>query len=204
MAQHSVARCIDTLNQAPAEIAWQFAYPPKAYRYCSTFGFLNKQTMQTQELMLKVALQAWQTQVKRAGDVLLGFTDEQLFEPVAPGRNRAVYLLGHLIAVNDGMLPLLGLGEKLYPALYTAFVASPDSPGTAIPPVAELRKNWEHMHAVLTERFASLTAEEWVLKHTAMSDADYEAQPERNRLSVLLNRTCHMAYHLGQVNLIKK
>jgi len=37
----------------------------------------------------------------------------QLEQQVAPGKNRLIYLWGHLTAVNDGLLPLLGIGERL-------------------------------------------------------------------------------------------
>jgi len=43
------------------------------------------------------------------------YDEASYINEVAPGRNRAVYLLGHLIAVNDGMITLFGLGEKLFP-----------------------------------------------------------------------------------------
>ena len=41
-------------------------------------------------------------------------------------------------------------------------------------------------------------------KHTAVSDEDFAANPLRNRLSVLLSRTRHLAYHIGQIALAPK
>ena len=37
-----------------------------------------------------------------------------------------------------------------------------------------------------------------------MTDADFAANPLRNRLAVLLSRTGHVAYHLGQCALVPK
>ena len=48
------------------------------------------------------------------------------------------------------------------------------------------------------------TAADWAQKHRAMSDADFATNPRRNRLAVLLSRTGHVAYHLGQCALAPK
>ena len=53
-------------------------------------------------------------------------SDEHLAAETAPGANRGIYLLGHLAAVSDGLLPLLGFGEKLYPQLEEVFLTNPD------------------------------------------------------------------------------
>jgi hypothetical protein len=37
-----------------------------------------------------------------------------------------------------------------------------------------------------------------------MTDEDFKANPLRNRLAVLLNRTNHLSYHLGQAALVSK
>jgi hypothetical protein len=41
-------------------------------------------------------------------------------------KNRLFYLLGHLSAVHDRMLPLLGIGERLHPELDEAYLTNPD------------------------------------------------------------------------------
>jgi len=82
--------------------------------------------MDQQNLFVKMGLQAWEINTKRATALFSGFTDEGLFQEIAPGKNRVIYLLGHLTAVHDRMLPLLGLGERLYPQLDEAFISNPD------------------------------------------------------------------------------
>ena len=57
-----------------------------------------------------MALDGWNSQIKRTNQLFDSLTDEQLANEVAPNRNTGVYLLGHLAAVHDGMLALLGLG----------------------------------------------------------------------------------------------
>jgi hypothetical protein len=156
------------------------------------------------QLFVKMALLAWETQVKRAGKLFETLTDEQLLLEVTPGGNRGIYLLGHLIAVNDGMLPLLGLGERLHPELDNAFVANPDKSGIPMPSIQELRSYWLEVHSRLAERFQSLTPEQWFGRHNSMTDEDLQKEPHRNKLSVLMSRTSHIAYHLGQEVLVKK
>jgi uncharacterized damage-inducible protein DinB len=120
---------------------------------------------------------------------------------VAPGRNRIIYLLGHLTAIHDAMFPILGLGERLHPELDAIFVSSPDKAGARLPAAGELRQYWNEVNSKLLLRFAGLSADEWLLRHNAVSEEDYAKDPARNRLAVLLSRTNHMSYHLGQITL---
>jgi len=159
--------------------------------------------MNQQELFISMALQAWHLQVKRATAIFDSFTDEGLNLEIAPGKNRVIYLLGHLTAVNDMMLPLLGLAERKYPQLEEAFIKQPDKAVSDVPSAAELRKYWTDSNALISNTFASLPTEEWFKKHNAVSEEDFAKEPHRNRLNVLLNRMNHLAYHVGQLVLIK-
>jgi hypothetical protein len=160
--------------------------------------------MDTAQLLVRMSLQAWEVQIKRTEKLFSGLTDEQLLQEVAPGRNRGVYLLGHLIAVHDAMLPLFGLGEKLYPELEEIFIRNPDTRGIKMPAIAELREYWIALHHNLSVHFNAMTPEQWLQRHNAMTDEDLVKDPGRNKLNVLMNRTAHIAYHLGQLMFIKK
>lgn len=157
----------------------------------------------SKELFIKMVVSNWELQNQRLNGWLAKLPEERLSEPVAEGKNRAVYLLGHLIAVNDGIIPLLGLGERLYPELDELFVKNPDRTFDDIPPVAELKAKWTNLNAVLTRYFADLDADEWFRKHNAVSDEDFAREPHRNKLNILINRTNHEAYHLGQLIFLK-
>jgi uncharacterized damage-inducible protein DinB len=102
------------------------------------------------------------------------------------------------------MFPILGLGERLHPELDAIFVSSPDKTGAQLPPVGELIKYWDEVNGKLLSQFASLSAHEWLQRHYAVSEEDYAKDPTRNRLAVLLSRTNHMSYHLGQITLALK
>ena len=57
-------------------------------------------------------------------DADMRLSEEQLLQEIAPGKNRLIYLWGHLTAVNDALIPLLGFGERLHPELDAMFFAS--------------------------------------------------------------------------------
>jgi hypothetical protein len=155
------------------------------------------------EIFIKVAVSNWELQNTRLNGLLAKLTDEQLVAQVAPGRNRGIYILGHLVAVSDGMLPLLGFGEKLFPGLEDLFIKNPDNFGVTYPSVAELRSYWNQVNAALTDYFTGMQPEGWLAKHTAISDEDFAREPHRNKLNILLNRTNHQSYHLGQLIFLK-
>jgi hypothetical protein len=159
--------------------------------------------MEQQQLFTQMALSAWETQINRTDKFLDSLSDEALLKEIAPGKNRIIYLLGHLLAVNDAMITLLGLGERSYAHLDEAFIKNPDKSGLDMPEASVLRNDWKKSNAQLSALFNQLPPEDWFLKHTAMTDEDFAKTPSRNRLSVLLNRTGHVAYHLGQMVLAK-
>jgi hypothetical protein len=159
--------------------------------------------MEPQQMFVKMALQSWDAAVKKMTAVFDGLGDEHIYDAIAPGRNRAIYLLGHMVAVHDRMLPLLGFGDRLYPHLDEVFINNPDKVGTSMPAVQELRDNWRHVNELLKEHFQELGAAEWLQRHMNVSDEDFAQEPLRNKMNVLLSRTNHMASHMGQLALIK-
>jgi hypothetical protein len=160
--------------------------------------------MTSEESMVATAVASWTMNVERADTLFSGLSESQTQQEVAPGRNRLVYLWGHLIAVHDAMAPLMGLGERRHPELDALFVTEADDKAARLPSPAELKKHWDEVHGRLRDGFRRFTASEWAQKHTAMSDDDFKANPLRNRLAVLLNRTNHLSYHLGQAALAPK
>jgi hypothetical protein len=155
------------------------------------------------DLFVTTVLQNWELALKRISAVFDRHSDAELLRPVAPGKNRVIYLLGHLIAVNDRMLPLLGLGERHYPQLDDLFLSNPDNADAAMPPVQELRSGWTSINTLITDGLREWKPEEWLQKHTAVSDEDFAREPHRNRLNVVLSRTGHVSYHAGQLALLK-
>lgn len=160
--------------------------------------------MNQQQLIIKMALDAWNTHISRTDKLFIELTDEQLQNEVSPGRNTGVYLLGHLTAVHDALFPLFGLGEKLYPQLENIFIKNPDKSGLEKPAAKDLRTYWSEVNKKLSGHFNEFADDEWFQKHTAVTAADFEKEPHRNKLNVLINRTNHLSFHLGQLIFLKK
>jgi len=159
--------------------------------------------MDFKNVFIKMALLSWQTQVDRATRFINDQTDAQLLQEIAPSKNRGIYLVGHLAAIHDAMPEILGLGKKAYPGLHAIFVEAPDRSVEKIPSVSDLRQIWTAVHERLKNEFAKMPADDWFRRHESMSDADFEKDPTRNKMNVLLNRTNHLSYHFGQLRLLK-
>ncbi|MES2649290.1 MAG: DinB family protein [Bacteroidota bacterium] len=159
--------------------------------------------MNNEERFITMVLQSWETHVARAGNLLNELQDEQLLREIAPGKNRGIYLIGHLIAVHDAMNAILEIGGRSYSELDDAFINHPDKSGRKMPSIDELRSYWEQVHAKLNNALRQIPAITWFEKHAAVSAEDFALRPERNKLNVIINRTNHFAYHLGQLQLLK-
>ena len=159
--------------------------------------------MNADQKLVDAGLRAWKFNADRIAQFFEGLSDDQLEQEVAPGRNRLIYLWGHLAAANDGLFPLLRIGPKLHPELDTLFLSSPDRAAPSLPSVLEIKQASRDIHDSLWTTFSKWSASEWLEKNSAVSDADFVNEPHRNRYSGLLSRTAHMAFHYGQMVLVK-
>jgi hypothetical protein len=150
------------------------------------------------------ALRAWRQNIDRATRLFAGLSEEQLLQEIAPGKNRLIYLWGHLTAVNDALIPLLGFGKRLHPELDAMFLSNPDRFLPHTLSGKELRQIWNEINEALWTAFSTLSASEWLQKHASVSEDDFAREPHRNRFTVLLSRTEHIAYHLGQAALAEQ
>jgi hypothetical protein len=164
---------------------------------------LNK-AISSEAIFVKMVLLSWETQNTRVDKLLENLSDKELLQETAPGRNTGIYLLGHLAAVNDNLFKLLDLSERLYPELDIIFVESPDKSGMAMPSAGVLKIYWKEINAKLADHFNKMQPEEWFTRHTAVSEEDFIKEPHRNKLNVLITRTAHQSYHLGQLIYLKK
>ena len=159
--------------------------------------------MATNETMVKMVFDRWNGSINNWDTLLNSLTEEQLQKEIVPGKNRGIYLLGHLIAVHDDMLILLKMGDKLYPELNEPFIKQADKVATQIPSTTELRAMWAKQNEVLNEKFNKTTTDEWFTKHTAVTEEDFIKEPQRNKLNIIITRTSHLQYHIGQIALLK-
>jgi hypothetical protein len=159
--------------------------------------------MTTENALIDAALRGWKSNVERVDNLFGTLSPEQLEQQVTPGKNRLIYLWGHLAAVNDGLLPLLGIGERLHPELDAMFISKPDRSVELTVTAQFLKSAWDKINHRLWEGFSRFSPADWAGRHTAVSEEDFEREPHRNRFTVLLGRTAHLAYHLGQATLAR-
>lgn len=159
--------------------------------------------MNQTETTVKIVLDRWDASIKNFDSLLNNLSDAALMKEIVPGKNRGIYLLGHLIAVHDDMLRLLDMGEKQYPELFEPFIKTPDNVNTAMSSITDLRKMWSEQSALLKQKFDKLTAIEWFDKHTAVTADEFKNEPHRNKLNIIVTRTSHLQYHLGQMQMLK-
>lgn len=165
---------------------------------------MSTTTMTSQERFVQSALLNWQQAIGRATAFFDKFTDEELLQPIVPGKNRVVYILGHLAAIHDRMLPLLEIGERSYPHLDEIFITNPDDLNASLPEIQELRKAWAASNEHITSVLRGWSPEEWLERHTAVSKEDFEKDPNRNKFTLVLSRARHVDYHMGQLVWFKK
>ncbi|MES2379931.1 MAG: DinB family protein [Bacteroidota bacterium] len=157
-----------------------------------------------QELAIQLIIDSWNSHIKRATKLFDSLSDEAIQNHIAPNRNSGTYLLGHLVAVHDGMLSLMNFGDKLHPELEQLFIRNPDGAALEKPSIAQLRSYWTEVNNVLNNKINEQTTDDWFKKHSAVSEEDFAKEPHRNKINILLTRTNHAAYHLGQLALLNK
>ena len=157
--------------------------------------------MTLEALLIDSALRNWRSNVDRADKLFGTLSEEQLLQEVAPGKNRLIYLWGHLTAVNDALIPLLGFGSRVRPELDLMFVSNPDRTVSTILSGGDLKIIWQETSQILWTGFSKLSVTDWLQKHGAVSEEEFLREPHRNRFTVLLGRTTHIAYHVGQAKL---
>jgi hypothetical protein len=159
--------------------------------------------MAVERSLIDSALRGWKSNVERADKLFGVLSPGELEQEVAPGRNRLIHVWGHLAAVNDALLALLTIGERLHPEFDGMFVSSPDKSLRLTISAGSLKTAWQEINQKLWNGFATFSPSDWTQRHAAVSEEDFEREPHRNRFAVLLGRTAHLAYHLGQATLVR-
>jgi hypothetical protein len=160
--------------------------------------------MTLESSLIDSALRNWRSNVDRAGKLFGNLSQQQLLQEVAPGKNRLIYVWGHLTAFNDALIPLLGFGSRIHPELDLMFVSNPDRTVPTILLGEDLKIIWQETSQILWTGFSKLSVADWLQKHAAVSEEDFLQEPHRNRFTILLGRTVHIAYHLGQAKLAER
>lgn len=163
----------------------------------------TKKIIREQDLFIATILKNWHLQVRRGKALLDSITEDEIMKEVAHGKNRGIYIVGHIVAYHDLLGEILGYGKRKYPPLQTIFIETADKSGLEMPSYAEIKVLYEDLHKNIAEQLEDYPIEQWYQKHEAMTDDDFEKDPSRNKLNVLVSCISHLAYHLGQLRLLK-
>lgn len=154
------------------------------------------------QLFLQMALRQWESSCNRAGKILNSTASEKYVSKVAPGSNTVAWIFNHLTWVHDNMHPPLDFREPLFPTLDET-LSNKKNPVHEVISQERLTKMWNEVNASLYDTFLLLSADQWLAKHTAVSNEDFQREPHRNKLNILLSRTAHLNHLLGQLALIE-
>src|SRR5260370_1163894 len=95
----------------------------------------------------------------------------------------------------------VSIPTRIHPELDLMFVSNPDRTVPTILLGEDLKTIWQETSQLLWTEFVKLSVADWLQKHGAVSEEDFLREPHRNRFTVLLGRTGHITYHLGQAKL---
>ena len=153
--------------------------------------------------MIDSALRAWKSNSDRIDKFFGALSPKQLEQEIAPGRNRLIYLWGHIAALNDRLFPLMGLGPRLYAEMDVMFILNPDRADITVYSAEQVKQAWNQINERLLAGISIWSPAEWLERHTSVSAEDFLREPHRNRYTVLLSTNTHMAFHFGQAILTK-
>ena len=159
--------------------------------------------MTNEELLCGTVLASWKQVMGRLDKAVAAMTEEQAERRVAAGKNRLRYLVGHLAVVHDMLVAALGIGERTLNGLDEAYLKNPDGAVADPVPFAEVKAALLEVNGRLTEALAAWAPGQWLERHGSVSAEDFAKEPLRNRLAMVLSRTNHASFHLGQMVLVK-
>src|SRR5438045_323389 len=105
--------------------------------------------MTPEQSVVATAVQSWTINEAGADKLVSALSESEPLQEVAPGKNRVIYLWGHLIAGHHAIAPLMGLGERRHPELDAIFLEAADKAIPVLPSRAELKKPWDEVHGRL-------------------------------------------------------
>lgn len=152
---------------------------------------------------LAISLLQWDTYNKRMQKALTEIPAEKFNTPIVPGGNTPSWIFGHLVDTDDRLLELFGIGTRLYPDLSTIYHHERGNNQDGHLSKEELINRWNEIRTRLDAAFHAWTEAQWLQRHNAVSEEDFQKEPHRNKLNVMLSRVSHKASHLGQVSMLK-
>lgn len=151
---------------------------------------------------LQICLLQWDNYNRRMLKTLETLTEEKFHQPIVSGGNSPSWILGHLVDTDDALLELFGIGKRQHPELAKIYHHNGGSLPQTHLAKEELTNQWKTISSTLDNAFKSWNESDWLARHMAVSEEDFQKEPHRNRLNVMLARVSHKASHLGQIAML--
>ncbi len=133
--------------------------------------------------------------------IVEAFSDDDFRLELAPGKNHALWILGHLVTSDDDLSVYLGKGELLFPAYSEVFSQGKKLiPFEQCPPPQELKEALRKVFEKNKAIFASLSSEELSEPHALIGDQENDYFKTKGR--VVSAWHLHQLYHTGQLGAI--
>jgi uncharacterized damage-inducible protein DinB len=152
---------------------------------------------------IDICLLQWKTYNARMQKAFDTLDDSRYLQPIVEGGNSPSWLLGHLVDTDDELVEILGIRPRLFPDLKKIYHHERGVNQTGHLAKAELVQRWKAISEELDRAFKGWSEKDWMSRHTLVSEEDFNKEPHRNKLNVMMTRVAHKASHLGQVAMLK-
>ncbi len=153
---------------------------------------------------IDICLLQWDANNRRAQKMLESMNEKSYQMAIVAGGNSPSWLMGHLADTDDMLLELFGIRKRIFPELATIYNHTRGSNQVGHLTKEELALKWKTILEELDQMFKSMTENDWLGRHMAVSEEDFKKEPQRNKLNVMLSRVTHKASHLGQIEMQAK
>ena len=151
---------------------------------------------------LAICVLQWDTYNNRMEKIFKTINKEAYNTAIVPQGNSPSWLMGHLVDTDDKLLELFGIRERMFPELSTIYHHDKSTNQKGHLSKEEVLEKWNVILTELNRAFKSWNENDWLSRHTAVSEEDFKKEPHRNRLNVMLSRVTHKASHLGQIAML--
>ncbi len=159
--------------------------------------------MKEKQIAIKMITDNWNVMVSKVNNIVNTYTDDELELPVAPEKNKVKWIIGHLAAVNDLTLSILGVSEVTNPKQANRFTKTPFNKAQNLISIKEIKEYWFKTSELINSGTKKFSANDWFQKHNSITAEEFVKEPHRNKLNVLMGRANHISHHIGQMSLVK-
>lgn len=154
-----------------------------------------------QKNFVDTILTAWNRYLEQLGDLFNNLPDNGDLEN-SFNKNRLLYTIGHLTALNDETGVELGLRELLYPELVNDFLVETYRTSNSGQSIHNLLAYWRNVNCTLTSYISDMQLSDWFEDKAGLLNNELQGTPQGSKLNVILTKTHHLVYHLGQLALL--